>query len=383
MAIKKHRCDNNNVKPNIDKKSILGFTLIEIMLVILVVALLTLYAVRIINESIINSQVSRTASQINNIKQAIIAFYDANTLNWPPALTDITTAVPASQYSNSSAIPQLLPTTALCSPFTTATSTPLCGDNAQYQGTFNNAQGFYTLSIQTTSDAIAQALIAAIPNSWISNTTTVNVAIPLPAQVSGGNNHGWIVSAGVISSYPAQGSNSNWTPGVVGTQIYLPNCGPGYEGHIIFSPERYETNAAGPDWGIHLAQVTSKGGNTDSTSITSNAQQSIVYNTNTKDNHGHIAYATTYADSPDANTSSVQHLAFYMTFCLPIGHWGTHWVNGAWLQDAQCSTSWQTYLKNQGNPDPNCYSTDGGSWAIQGPVNKSGTNAPVGSPNAY
>lgn len=364
-----------------------GFTLIEIMLVILVVALMTLYAVRVINQSILNSEVSRAANQITSIRQAVLAFYAANDLNWPPQLIAITQNIGANQYNNPSSIPQLLPPNGLCSPFASNTSTSQCATTAPYQGSFsisNNMQSYYTLSVQTPSSTIANALIASLPNASVSNSTVVNVAIPLPAQISGQANHGWIVSAGVISTLYKQGSNSYWNQGSqVGTQVFLPNCGPGYEGHIIFSPERYQTNSAGRNWGMHLAQTKNNGSKGDSTQISTDPNQSIIFNTTSKDEKGNTAYATTYADSPDANTTSTQHLAFYLTFCLPIGHWGTHWVNSVWLQDAECSTSWQQYLSHQGNPDPQCHSMDNMTWSLTGPVNQSGSVAPAGSPDAY
>lgn len=380
-----------------------GFTLIEIMLVILVVALLTLYAVRIMNESLLRSQINRTDNQIISIEQALVGYYSLHNSNWPNPLTNLSVGTPATQTS--AAIPIMLPATALCSPFIGSSTT--CGAYAAYQGQpAPSQQRYYILTLQVPSPAIAQKLIASISNSWITNNTTVNIAVMQPASANP-RNHGWIVSAGTISTLPylgahnANGHSSNTFQ--TGSQVYLPNCPSGYEGHIFFSPERYETN--GSNWGIHLAQTTINLGNGDNSPPGSN-QFSIVYSpmasgniykdkkhsTNnaailnhfsqyqyqTQDRFGNPAYAVAAADVPDQNQNYIQHMVFYMTFCLPINHWTATWISSGWEQDGQCSTSWNDYLQQQGQtnpPTPNCTNDDS-------PTVPNGL-PPVGSADAY
>lgn len=386
-----------------------GFTLIEIMLVIIVVALLTLYSVRIINDSILNGQVKRATNQIINIEQALVGYYSLNNAQWPSTLKNITQYTAAT--ATTPAITIMLPIKGICSPFVANSSTD-CGAYAEYVGILPTTQHYYTLTLNTPSSTIALKLAAAIPHSWITNNTTVNVAVQEPVAATP-RNHGWIVSAGAISFLSYLGShtdhedvvgNNFWT---TASQVYLPNCPQGYEGHIFFSPMRYETIAYHQNWGIHVAQTTIDLNNADNPGgdITSNNLTSIISsptnNTNqyptdnnkkipyggkaylnyfsslqyqSSDRFGKAGYTIYTADMPDQDSNYVQHIAFYMTFCLPLNHWAINWIDQSWLQDGQCSTSWKTYLSNQGQNNPPCNSLD----------NKGGISyTPVGAAEAY
>lgn len=336
-----------------------GFTLIELMLVILVVALISVYAVQLINQSLMRTQISRAANQILSIKQAATAYY-ISYKKWPSSLDDLVTQ--SYLPSNSS----------FCSPFGAATPTSPCGYYAQYIApTSSPNTNFLQLNLTLPSLKLAQELIAIVPNAWISSGTTMSVAINQPVDISTEKNHGWIVSAGVVSVYynnsgqTSANLNYNTPDAGNGTKIYLPVCPPPYEGHILFFPLVYQTDtplASLNPWTIHMAQLmTGKGcglGTTieacDNNSMSLGS--SIVYKLNGVDTHGNQMYASTTADDPGSAVlnSTQNHLATFMTVCLPahdnssMSHWATFQLNNHYQQDGQCATgasfdSWNTY----------------------------------------
>lgn len=363
-----------------------GFTLIEMMLVILVVALISVYAVQLINQSMLRAQINRATVQIQSIKQASIAYYINNTRTWPSNLQQLTDKL-------------YLPTNGVCSPFGSSTSKAPCGNYAQYTTTPPVPYVTYLqLTVTTPSPALAQQLVAATPSSWITNNTTVNIAVTPPADIATQRNHGWIVSAGVILTYAntsgRTASNSNGqTPNQANsTRVYLPNkCPWPYEGHILFFPEVYETNASGTDWTIHIAQMESNSSSesNDSSTITNGAANSIVFDTTASAKHGKNIYATTMADDPGngvLSNATQSHLTTFMTVCLPgpdvenssLSHWATFKINSNYQQDGQCSTgatsdSWKNY------------NTNTFACNVEDPANTTppAGYSPVGSPYAY
>ncbi|MFN7096129.1 MAG: hypothetical protein ACK4PR_01005 [Gammaproteobacteria bacterium] len=341
-----------------------------------------------------------------------------NGSQWPSQLEDITQY---KNFGNNTVLPAYLPANALCSPFPSSSKSTNCGYFAEYQiPTSSVPQGYFTYTIQTPSTAAAQKLLNAVPNSWISGTT-LNIGVALPVATATPNNHGWIVSAGVISTtnYPGTSNLSyykhyNGCPpegpcsvglgynnfNVPGSLIYLPNCPGGYEGHVFFSPFNYETSYSPQDFNIHLANMTNP------INPQTPGQEPIVtptpavapapypigksaIPTQQYDRHHQQTYSVISTDYPTySDTPNTQHLAYYITFCLPIApnaqqnstynfstdHWATSGIYSSWLQDGQCSTSWMQYLQQQGVTNPSCNQ-----------ITSSGLNTTlaVGSADAY
>jgi type II secretory pathway pseudopilin PulG len=348
-----------------------GFTLIEIMFIVLLLAFVVLQVAQTQQQKAEANIVERAAGDMNNWELAVINYYNQNNNIWPSTLKLLTTTSPP-----------MMPTAALCSQFAvTTTASADCGSYAEYTG--QNKTSYYVLSVQTTSNNVASLLAAKLQNSWLTNNgKTVNTAIPAPLSSSYGANRGWIVSAGLVTFASSTGGSKSGTTDQLGSQIYLPNCPSGFEGHIITSPEQYDSNSTA--WGMHLAQTTPTGGQDDTTLGSS----SVVFNTNVKDQHGQVAYAITTNDIPDnsgteKNTGGIRHLGFFMTFCLPQqldsngtfvqSNWYTNFVNSDWLQDGQCSSSWQTYLSGQHNTHPQCINTTDSKFVYPQGQNSLGT----------
>lgn len=350
---------------------IAGLTLIEMMLVVTIIAVATLTGVKILKNRTQMSVINNVAAQMQNVGQSVMTYYMTNHNQWPTSST-----VPSSL--NSMAKPNAQQVTyisvqALCSPFPGNNNSQLCKNFNEIQGqVVTNAQ-YYNIVLTTDSNETALTIAGKLANAVSSGNTVIMSIIP-PAQYFLWNpNKGWIVSSGVTSFTTSTGSHGSVGSEVSG-HIYIPNCPSGFEGHVMFFPERYETAGfSNMYWGIHMAQVTANGsGGKNDGSLSSNPQNSVIYQTNQTDSHGNIAYAVTVGDQPDSNVTSVQHLAFYMTFCLPIGHWGTNYINTDWPQDGQCSGSWMTLLRMANvNYNAQCVVTNSWSQRV------------VGSPNGY
>lgn len=336
-----------------NKQRHFGFTLIEMMFIVLLLAFIGLQIAQSTQQRSEANIIEKSAGDMNDWEVAILNYYNHNNSKWPASLSAVTTTTPA-----------LMPATALCSQFIVNNpgSNPQCGSYAEYNG-FSQSN-YYVLSIQTNSANTAVNLAARLQNAWITNNTTVNTAIPAPSAIQGAMNRGWIVSAGLVTFSQNKGGTGTGFSDSLGSQIYLPNCPKGFEGHLLLSPEQYDSN--GTQWGIHIAEVTPTGGQVDS-AISST---SVIFPHGT-DHYGNQAYAITTNDIPDnsntSNAGGIRHLAFYMTICVPYvmnsngsfnhSNWNTNFVNSDWLQDGECSTSWNQYLNKQGNTSPNCVNT--------------------------
>ena len=400
------------IKMTNKKKSKYGFTLIELILVILVVSLLMVYIIQLINESLLNAQVQKTVSEMFTIRNGALVYYAKNRV-WPSDLSN-------------DLIPDFLPANALCSPFLNTSggsSTPCTGNKSSYVGErIKQYDGYYDLSLNLPSTLTANKLISVLPSSWIEGTT-VHMAIPAPAVIQHLKNRGWIVSAGAVSltantgvhNIPFHTSNNDaGTPTIsqadLGPQIFLPNCPQGYEGHLFVSPFNYQVAAIAPaaysdlvGQGLHVAMVKvphyglNQAGSgyspvTDQATITANTATSIVSyfendnqtnpypcngNENTgpgtlcgfslnpskggtppisvitpKDSRGNLTAMVVTADA--LLPTEINHVAYFMTYCIPEGHWATNYIDPMWTQDAQCSASWVTYRENTVNSTPSC-----------------------------
>lgn len=369
---------------NKQKQSQWGFTLIELMLVILVISLLTVYVVKVINQNLINSQVNRAAVQIQSIKQALIAYYVGVGDQWPadsnqnPDLAPLLNPV---TFSGQTLSP-FLQSYALCSPFSQSTSSGSCGYSIPYTASSVTNTNYFTFQIVLPSQDLATRLAAVVNNSWITSNTTLNIAVPKPAIIGQLKNHGWIVSAGLISTLPNSGLNpyfsgDKWVLRTgYGALVELPGCPSGFEGHVFFAAQNYETymdadsdssNITGY-FRMHVTTVdpTTYYNNTDNGNM-------IFPMTGTyysyADRYRRIAQGVMSSDQPyevDMNFSAkstpdptVNHMVYFMTYCIASGHWDTFWIDSSFTQDGQCGypshySSWSDYRTGTSHGSGTC-----------------------------
>lgn len=363
-------------------KKKLGFTLIEILFVILILSLIVVHITQTQQEKRQGILIEKAATDLTSLVPAIINYYVAYN-EWPASLS---TLADGAQGRGT----DFIPLSFICSPFLSTTNTQACNTNAPYTitpspsgGTL--AQGSYlTLSVDTGSATYAQLLSQKLQNAWITGNpgTIVNTAIPAPIFSNISSNTGYLVSGGLVSTvgylgsqgfanmyYPSDIANSSQ----IGTSIKLPNCPQGYEGHIILSPINYQTvsvalvSPPGPPGavysGFHLTMTT-----TGTSSVApswydgaTNDTDSIVYASGV-DKHNNPAYAVTLTDMP-INTTNPTNLPFsglpqfdllrhevsFLTICLPSGHWNTNYIPDDNWADGQCSQSWALYEQLLGN----------------------------------
>lgn len=230
------------------KSKVNAFTLIELLLVIVIVSFITVYAVRMINASLLKAKAQKTVSEMVTIKNAILAYYSVNN-RWPSSnlLNDLS--------------PIFLPRTSLCSSYPATSFFRFCGFKTPYKGQFISGSvinpraewGYFELSLSLPSFDEARAVVQQLPSSWLSSDKkTVYMSISNPGIIN--NTSGWIVSGGVASVAHYNATNYiNYSDGVpscvfttegasptcLGSQIQLPNCPSGFEGHIFLSPFYY------------------------------------------------------------------------------------------------------------------------------------------------
>ncbi|NNM59811.1 MAG: type II secretion system protein [Legionellales bacterium] len=347
------------------KSKLLGLTLIEMMLVVTVFAVATLSVLKVIKGRASTQLIDSVVAQMQNTAQAALNYYMVNSsskqafasinnaayIYWP-------TANPNTPNTPSSievlATQQYLSPQTLCTPFPASNNpTPtVCNGSAEIQGQAHQNADYFDIVLQTNSVAAATAIASQLPNATVTNTTVTMTITAPSANIYWNPNHGWIVSAGVVSTTPSWGPTTSSAG--TSTAIILPYCPSGFEGHVIFAPFRYQTTDAYTSsvWGMHIAQVTGNNNTADSGDMTQ--AYSVVFKTNGN-------YAVNLGDATDnannAGRSSVGHLMYFLTICLPNGHWAVNGVhtsvssmNNSWPQDGQCSSSWEQFV---GYTNPN------------------------------
>lgn len=367
-----------------------GLTLIEMMLVVVVIALATLSGVKIIKNRATAAVVNTTVAQMQNAGQGVMAYFLINQ-KWPGTdLTSLTnTATGGVAYFSMQT---------LCSPFPGQNSSSTCKNYALIQGQPTGNDNYYNLTLQTNSADIANAIAAKLANAQ-SNGNLLTMTVQAPVSYFYENpNQGWVVSAGVISTYSELGANDKSNTGnnlSKGTPIVLPNCPIGFEGHYILSPQRYQTSE---QWGINMS-VTNWGSSGDHTDVSPSKyaddkedyNKTFVYlnlaSQGGGDNYGNNVYTAQIADFPntrsgEGSTDSTAHQAFYMTFCLPLHHWYGNFTDTSTSTtvDGQCTTSWKNFLTYNGNSSISCNirSSNDSSY-----YNPNTSNATTGNANAY
>ncbi|MFN7098283.1 MAG: type II secretion system protein, partial [Gammaproteobacteria bacterium] len=246
-----------------------GLTLIETMLVVVVIAIATLASIKIIKNRTAANAIDQVVAQMQNVAQATVAYYMVNG-EWPttanqaagypsPLLTALTTTNTTPGKMNKNYItPE-----AFCTPFPADNTSSFCQNFAEIQGqapTNTAQQAYYNLTLTTNDATTALAIAGKLANAQVTGTTiTMSVLPPTNYFYTGSGfnnpNQGWIVSAGLISFYQSATNNdgcnsSNCTSTSAaplnlmnGTSVTLPNCPYGFEGHIIYAPQRYQTAA--------------------------------------------------------------------------------------------------------------------------------------------
>jgi prepilin-type N-terminal cleavage/methylation domain-containing protein len=332
------------------KSSIRGFTLIEVMLVIVVLSIISVYAIKMIRTSTSTALIQKAAAQAINIQQAAMAYYVASqspnsnlTAGWPSNLSVLV---------NNHFLPN---NNVLCSPFvTSASGTAPCYNYAEFSN--DNSllanSAYYTLQLTVPNSDIAYALAAKLPSAWVNgnNNTVVNSAIPIPGTASNAAafpGNGWIMSAGIVSTrystnFPnSPGGGHAQSPG----QVYMPICKPGYEGHIITAPLLASTSNTSKNTWQNMYVTVSSLGNPSSTNPAS----------------------PPYANLAFLNSEHTIHMmVYYMTFCIKTGYWGSSNYDTFIVTTP---TSGYNPYDNKNNPQNNEYNpwedsqtASGGDW---------------------
>ena len=379
-----------------------GLTLIEMMLVVTVIAVATLSTMKILRTRTSSTQIDQIAIQMQNVGQGVINYYMLNHA-WP---TTSTTPSSLLTLTEGGANPVFFSPQTLCTPFSDTTqNSALCKGYALIQGQALNSTNYYQVVLKADSENTALAIANQLPDATVNGTVITMSILPPGASFLTNSREGWIVAAGVISfaGSPADpsGLSSNNTAVFAGPAVVLPNCPTGFEGHVIFVPFRYHASGgdAEPNWHITQTGVDSaynvvpESPSSNLASIPGFNGGTSVYNASLppqnvpqESSSTGIAmdvYAIHLADdfSP---TDPYYNVGYYLTMCIPLGHWAASGISQNFLQDGQCAassivdTSWATFLKS-GNPavSPNMTTctTLMGSNSIP--------STPLGSPDAY
>lgn len=343
-----------------------GLTLIEMMLVVVIIAVATLSSIKILKNRTTTNVINTVAAQMQNVGQGVVAYYMVNN-KWPPPGDLSSLSYNPQNQGETFFSPQ-----ALCTPFPSSNYSSFCKNFAEIEGSSVANANYYNIQLVTDNASSALAIASKLPNSTATGNM-VSMPVTPPAQYVNANggftspNQGWIVSAGLISTTTEYGKTDTQHNYVAATPVILPNCGNGFEGHVIFAPQHYQV---ADNWGLHVIVSDPK-------------------DQNKKDKNGNEIYAAQLTDNPDGASPSgggIEHLVYYITFCLPAGHWGSNFIDNTWLQDGQCSTSWLKFLQmtnpnfsvcNSTSPSTGTKSSDysPGTWKTPTPI--------VGSPLAY
>lgn len=412
-----------------------GITLIEMMLVVTVIAVATLSTIKILRSRLSTTAIDQLVIQMQNVAQGTINYYMLNNA-WPTTATTPSSLLSLTNGTGTNPINTIFfPSATLCTPLVDRRQrSGLCNGYSLIEGQALNSATYYQLVLETHNSDVATALANQLPDAEVVNNTQVVMSLLAPAQNFLRNpNQGWIVAAGVTRANSLSPSTdiiqSYASNTLVSTPIMLPNCPARFEGHIIFMPYRFQTISSGSSggqsagyYGFHITQATVYGNQTsfrvgfepplsysppngDCCSLPTknlptfynglpgSSGGSSVYNTT---DARQPVYAVRLADMPDSNEStnnspntpppSYGADVYYLTFCIPVGHWFAADIPNNYTQDGQCrpskTTSWTEFLET-GNPQTtvgsaqNCLSYAGGGSASAVP------RTILGSPNAY
>jgi prepilin-type N-terminal cleavage/methylation domain-containing protein len=380
-----------------------GLTLIEMMLVVTVIAVATLSTMKILRTRTSSTQIDQIAIQMQNVGQGVINYYMLNN-TWPTTSTRPSSLL---SLTEGGANPVFFSPQTLCTPFSDKTqNSALCKRYALIQGQALNSTNYYQVVLKADSENAALAIANQLPDATV-NGTLITMSVLAPAQnFLRNSNQGWIVAAGVISfTASSENTSNNLSPGYFylqpGTPVILPNCPAGFESHVLFIPFFYYGGEAPPISSFYISQPGIESSYyTPINTIPGFNGNSNVYNASLPPQNlppetsstgvSSDVYAVHIADYllPQNKNPSLQdykNKGYYLTFCLPLGHWATSGIDPNSVQDGQCAvssstpTSWVDFLETA-NPttqpsDFNCGSLIGQNNAI--------LSSPIGSPDAY
>lgn len=362
-----------------------GFSLIEMMLVMVVVATILLFAVNTLRGRSEDKLVSRTALEIQTLLQASANYYteqQSTTLSawaasqyygkplsstptnfWPPNLNVLVGAY--------------LQANQLCSVWPNLSSLT-CNGHAAYEGlpasvgsgAASASQSYYGITLTLPSSAIAVKVAAKVPMSSVSqNKLSAYIPAPgvqyFPTQYK---NRGWITSAGALTG------STNMSPLIKNNAkyytIFMPNCPVGYEGHYILTYLKQRTGHCYQNkFGMGPFAVAKPPKVVKHFDLELDYNGSPQFNANTGEYSvltamGNHEDTTATVLGPNAFLSNCSwggplgallslrdagyKIMYYVAFCVPVGQWKVktnYCTQDKYFNDkaAQCSRNWNNY----------------------------------------
>ncbi len=315
----------------VTKKLARAFTLIEMLFVIVIVAVLMLYAVNIERSHREDRIVQQATTQMLQIMQAARVYYMTKSYVWPTSMSDLI-----------GQSPMYMPTNFQCEPFLdnrNVTGGPPCYNRAVY--TIAPTSGADVIStpvlLGITANNVpanlSQKLAAQLPNyTFSNNNTSVTVFTPIPGNVS--NMQGFIQYSGMTAD-----------TGTIG----LGRCPLGMTSHVIFVPQNQTTYNTGDTTGEKNYAFWLGLQNPSSHSFESNVVENGEVGLNfVAGSQGNTAYWN--------YENGLMTYAYYMVLCLPANHWHPDYAFTP--QDAQCSETWSEWnYPGQNTANHNCTCT--------------------------
>jgi prepilin-type N-terminal cleavage/methylation domain-containing protein len=287
------------------KKSEQGFTLLEMLLTIVVIAMMVYVGVNAYKRSSRDTVIEHSAKQIQNLLRNAIQYYGIYG-KWPTTAAELTGASSGTGVSAD-----------ICSPWP-ASSNANCNNSAPYEIPSNiSTAKYYELSVKVPV-AVGPLLASRVPHSTYSATSGILTAYTfVPLQPATSTNRGYLWGAGV-----GRGNDSRNQKNRV--EIDMPVCAPGYEGHYLAAPlnvgtdhtQKAERGFRDFTWGIRL-----------SSEALNSSTRSLQVNLSTVDVRN--KRIPTESDSPsspipgpddDSNHNAMDYFS-YITFCLPPSLW--------------------------------------------------------------
>lgn len=348
----------NNQQPIMLEKN-RGYTLIEMMFVIAILALISLYGFSSLRSQQKKQSIQLTVADLSTWVAAIENYKITQTAGWPTTLQAVIDS-------------KLMVSDALCSHWPgsdTANQTAPCSGKNLYQiampeqgTTAPNIAAFWGVKIAIPDTNTADSIASQIPEAQIINSDTdgliyVATYVSVPAALSNisGATHtistsevsqsGFISSGGVVE---ASSDSSD------GQKIYLPNCPNGFEGHYL---QFFANQRTGPlqyngvsifgtsvddDEGHFNLYYTSEGyaSSCNDSGVCSDESNAIVDPTT----NPYIKLKSTEFFDGEGDTTSGNKYNFYITFCIPCGSWQDLSANATQTNN-DGNDSWQSYLQ--------------------------------------
>lgn len=304
-----------------------AFTLIEMMLVVAIIGVMTLYFSNTMHSQHKENLVAKTNAEIQHWLQALSNFYLDNQ-RWPSEMSELTDGE------------RYMPLLTQCSSFSGKGSAKVgCAHKSLYQLICSGMRcqakqdKYMGIAIEIPNVVLAKQISASLPMSIVDlNGKLPRVAayVVQPAVISHSKVHnqikkGWIVDSGIVRA-----GNSNC---VYANRITLPSCPLHFTGHVIQAPLQQRTGKA-----------QGKTGPMGKCVFQSNSEHGFI-NLATKQLHLNEDKPYFIAKhSLDFSKNQYQN-QYYLTFCLPEGAWHAEIHDGDGLYEQQCKGTWDNYNK--------------------------------------